>query len=640
MIRLLILLASLLFASSSLAASTHAAKDQHDLASTTTPKTLKDLYFGEALYYAFQGDWFDSIARLDTELGQFYGLDEPELDSLYPHLNHAEFAVGDFELAYRMHYRAGRAITAVIEGNVEEPVRNEAIYRLARIYFQKDQPENALQAIERIRGSVPGKIRDDLPFLRAQILLANGRFEEAARILKELQGTKSLEGFATYNLGIALLRDGKEQDGRQYLDRTGLIAGSSPAALAIKDKSNLVLGYKLLDEHNTEGARQILDRVRLNGPFSNRALLGSGWADASQERFGRALVPWSILVQREVTDPAVQEAMLALPYAYAKLSVHSRAALMYGSALEAFGTEVEKLGASIKSIREGRFLQALVREELKQDANWVVKLRRLPETPETYYLLELLASHDFQESLKNYLDLEELRQKLGVWAGDLSAFEEIIGQRRAYYQPLLPEIDREFRRLDSQMRLRLEQRDLIEQRLQGMLVAPRPDYLATAEERILGDRLARLEHALHAGAAVPPEIEARIRRLRGVLDWRIHTEYDQRFTEAHKNLRALNQDVEALQRQYTSFVRTRQAATQSYEGYDEPIRRQRLLIQAAAEKVRELMARQGHMLEMMAVNELSKRRERLEEFQVKARFALADSYDRATRAESQKKVGQ
>jgi len=65
-----------------------------------------------------------------------------------------------------------------------------------------------------------------------------------------------------------------------------------------------------------------------------------------------------------------------------------------------------------------------------------------------------------------------------------------------------------------------------------------------------------------------------------------------------------------------------------------------LLIQAAEDKVKTLMARQGHMLEMMAVNELSKRRERLEEFQVKARFALADSYDRATRAESQKRVAQ
>jgi hypothetical protein len=641
MIRLLIFLASLLFASSSLAASTPASKDQNNLASTTTPKTLKDLYFGEALYYAFQGDWFDSIARLDTELGQFHGLDEPELDSLYYHINQAEFAVGDFELAYRMHYRAGRAITAVIEGNVDEPVRNEAIFRLARIYFQKDQPENALHAVERIRGTVPERIRDDLTFLRAQIYLANGRFAEAARILRELQSTKSLEGFATYNLGIALLRDGKEQDGRQYLDRTGQIASNSPSTQAIKDKSNLVLGYKLLDENNFEGAKQVLDRVRLSGPFSNRALLGSGWADVSQERFDRALVPWSILIQREVTDSAVQEAMLAVPYAYAKLNVHSRAALMYGSALDAFGMEVDKLGASIKSIREGRFLQALVREELKQDANWVVKLRNLPETPETYYLLELMASHDFQESLKNYLDLEELRKKLVVWAEDLNAFEEIIGQRRAYYHPLLPEIDREFRRLDSQMRLRLEQRDRVEQRLKGMLVAPRPDYLATAEERIFGEQIAHLEQALYAGgAAVPPEIEARIRRLRGILDWNIYTEYDQRFTEAHKNLRELNQVVELLKMQYTSFVRNRQAATQSYEGYDDVIRRQRLLIQAAEEKVKELMARQGNMLETMAVNELTKRRERLEEFQVKARFALADSYDRATRAESRKKVNQ
>jgi hypothetical protein len=641
MVRFCMLLAVLCCAAVVMAAIPAAADDRNGLASTTTPKSLKDLYFGEALYYAYQGDWFDSIARLDTELAQFHGLDEPELDSLYHHLNQAEFAVGDFELAYRMHHRAGRAITRVIEGNVEEPVRNEAIFRLARIYFQKDQPENALHAIERIKGPVTARIRDDLPFLRAQIYLANGRFAEAARILKELQTTKSLEGFASYNLGIAVLRDGREQDGRQHLDRTGQLASANPAALAIKDKSNLVLGYKLLEESNSEGAKQVLDRVRLHGPFSNRALLGSGWADASREQFDRALVPWSILVQREVTDPAVQEAMLAVPYAYAKLNVPSRAALMYGNALERFGMEVDKLEASIESIREGLFLEALTREELKQDANWVVKLRNLPETPETYYLLELMASHDFQESLKNYLDLEELRRKLTVWAVDLNAFEEIIAHRRAYYQPLLPEIDREFRRLDAQMRLRLEQRIRIEQRLKGMLVAPRPDYLATAQERILGGQVAQLEQTLNAGdAALSPAIEARIRRLRGVIEWHVRTEYDQRFTDAHQNLRALNQDVQLLQEHYTAFVRTRQAATQSYQGYDDVIRRQRLLIQAAEDKVKTLMARQGHMLEMMAVNELSKRRERLEEFQVKARFALADSYDRATRAESQKRVAQ
>jgi hypothetical protein len=606
---------------------------------TSAPKELKDLYFGEAIYYAFQGGWFDAIARLDTELPQHYGLDEPELDSLYYHINQAEFAVGDFELAYRMHRRAGRAITAVIEGNVEEQVRNEAIFRLARIYFQKDQPANALYAVERIKGAVPPKIRDDLAFLRAQIFMANGRYADAAGILTDLQDAESLEGFSTYNLGIALLKEGHEAEGRRYLDLTGQIDSNNALALAIKDKSNLVLGTKLLEEHNYEGAKEVLDRVRLNGPFSNRALLGSGWADVFQGRFEMALVPWSVLVTREVTDDAVQEAMLAVPYVYGQLNVHSRAALIYGSALENFDTEIDKLGASIKSIREGYFLRALVREELKQDVNWVVKLRKLPQTPETYYLLELMASHDFQESLKNYLDLEELRKRLEAWKDDLNAYEEIIEKRRAYYLPLLPAIDREFRRLDSQMRLRLEQRDRIEQRLKAMLVAPRPDYLATSNERMISEQIARIEQNLAAGGeSVPGEIKVRIKRLRGVLHWNIYTDYDRRLTEVYRHLYDLNRVVDQLKRQYAAFVRVRQAATQSYKGYDDEIRRQRLKIREAREKVGELMARQGHMLETMAVNELVRRRERLAELQIKARFGMADSYDRATRAQTQKRV--
>jgi len=629
MVRLLVIITALIFAASSATAGTSA------------PQELKDLYFGEALYYAFQEDWFDAIARLDTELTQHHGLDEPKLDTLYYHINHAEFAVGDFELAYRMHLRAGRAITAVIEGNVPEPVRNEAIFRLAKIYFQKDQPANALYAVERIHGAVPPNIQDDLSFLRAQILMANGRFSEAVQILRDLQDAKGLEGFNTYNLGISLLLDGNKQEGRRYLDFTGQIDSDNTLVLGIKDKSNLVLGSKLLDERNLEGAKQVLDRVRLKGPFSNRALLGSGWADAYRNQFDRALVPWSILVTRQVTDPSVQEAMLAVPYAYGKLNVHSKAALMYGLALEKFGAEVDKLSASIKSIREGHFLRALVREELKQDVNWVVKLRELPETPETYYLLELMASHDFQQSLKNYLDLEQLRKKLEAWESDLDAFEQIIAQRRAYYEPLLPIIDREFRRLDSQMRLRLEQRDRIEKRLEAMLVVPRPDYLATSQERVIGQQIAQLEQRLRAGGtAVPGEVKARMKRLRGLLHWNIYTNYDRRYTEAHKHLRELNHVVEQLKKQYTAFVRTRQAATQSYEGYNDGIRRQRSSIREARTTVTELMARQGHMLETMAVNELSRRRERLAEFQIKARFAMADSYDRAVRDQTRERLNQ
>ncbi len=608
-------------------------------AGMTAPKVLKDLYFGETLYYAFQEDWFDAIARLDTELEQHHGLDERELDTLYYHINHAEFAVGDFELAYRMHQRAGRAITAVIEGNVEEPVRNEAIYRLARIYFQKNQPVNAQFAMERINGVIPDEIRDELGFLRSQILISNGNYDEAVEILRELQKTERFEGFATYNIGIVLIKSGKTQKGRYFIDLAGQVKSDQPLTLAMKDKANLMLGSKLLEEKEYENAKIAFDRVRLKSLFSNRALLGSGWADAYQGNFERALVPWSTLAQREVTDASVQEAMISVPYAYGKLNVYSTAALMYDSALLKFQAEIEKLNTSIQSIHEGYFLKALVREELKQDVNWVVKLRSLPQTPETYYLLELMASHDFQESLKNYLDLEQLRKKLENWKADLTAFEDLITHRRAYYKPLLPLIDKEFRRLDSQMRLRIEQRDRIEKRLKSMLVTPRPDYLATSGERVISEQITHLEERIkHGGISTNKEIIHRVNRLRGILKWNIYTQYDHRLTEAYTHLYELNDEIDLLKKQYSEFVRTRQAATQSYQGYEDGIGRLWSGIRRAHEKVGKLMDRQGHMLETMAVNELTRRREHLSDSQIKARFAMADSYDRATRKISLEKV--
>src|SRR6267143_4420890 len=144
---------------------------------------LMDLYFGEALYHAYQGQFFDAIQRLDTELAMYHGLDEPGLDTLHFHVNDAEFSVGDFELNYRMHRRAGRAIKAVLEGAVDQAVRNEAAFRLARIHFQKDQLDDAQEALARIQGKVPEGIRDDVEFLRANIDMATGRPGDAVEVL-------------------------------------------------------------------------------------------------------------------------------------------------------------------------------------------------------------------------------------------------------------------------------------------------------------------------------------------------------------------------------------------------------------------------------------------------------------------------
>ncbi|GMR00425.1 MAG: hypothetical protein BMS9Abin18_1273 [Zetaproteobacteria bacterium] len=596
-------------------------------------KASTDLFFGEAIFYAHQDQYFDAITRLDTELGQYYGLDEPGLDSLHLYIDSAQFSVGDFELYYRMHQRAGRAIKAVIEGNVEPAVRNEAIYRLAKILIQKNQPVNALHVIDKIKGKVPDRIRDDVAYTKAVIYMVNRRPTDAIKILDGLQGSKTHGGFAAYNLGIALLQLGKHAQAIVQLDKAGTSSGSDEGTRSIRDKANLALGYKLLEAGKPELAKSYLDRVRIKGPFSNRALLGSGWADIALKRYDRALVPWQILVKRNVTDRAVQEAMLGVPFAYSKLGLHGKAALLYGHALEQFDKELNKLDASIKSIGKGKFLEALAREELKQDRNWVIKLRDLPDAPETHYLIHLMASHDFQESLQNYFDLEEIRKRLLKWEGSINAYQDLVNVRREYYQPLLPGIKRKFQYLDSRMRLRIEQRDNLEKKMQAMLIAPQPEFLVTVSESIQGQRVAMLEQKVRH-LAIDSEPRQRVDRLRGALNWNIITKYHDRLTEAFKRLRELDGVVADLKRNYRSFVRTRQAATQSYEGYDATLNTLLIKVKDEQEQVKTVMLRQGHLLEAMAINELDIRRKRIEADQVKARFALAESYDHAQEAQN------
>jgi hypothetical protein len=324
-----------------------------------------------------------------------------------------------------------------------------------------------------------------------------------------------------------------------------------------------------------------------------------------------------------------------VPNAYANLKLYGRAAMSYGRALELYSNQIKRVNASIDSIQEGRFLKALSREESREDQTWVIRLRTLPDAPETYYLMELMASHDFQTALHNYLDLEDLHSKLVGWKTGVDAFADMTRLRGENYEPLLPEVDARFQALDSRMRLRLEQRRHLAERLEAMLTAPRPEFLATADERLAAEQIAEIEKQL--GDSDTPEaivLRHRAARLQGVLTWRLETEYHERLTAAYKHLSELNTQVDALKRQYESFVRTRQAAVHSYAGYDSQIAGLRDRISSALERVELLMARQGHMIETVAINQLEVRRKRLLEQQTAARYGVADSYDRAALAQS------
>src|SRR5262249_27739844 len=129
-------------------------------------------------------------------------------------------------------------------------------------------------------------------------------------------------------------------------------------------------------------------------------------------------------------------------------------------------------------------------------------------------------------------------------------------------------------------------------------------------------------------------LRERVQRLKGVLTWNFYTQYPERLTEAYKHLAELNEDVKVMRERYDAFVRARQAAVHGYVGYDQTIGRLRTRVRDALEQVSSLSTRQGHLIETVAISELQARAERLEAYQTQARYAVADSYDRASKTQS------
>lgn len=537
----------------------------------------------ETLYHAYQGKWFEALERLNTELHRGDARVDGERDLLWYQALDENFSVGDLELRYRMDRRALRILLASLDEAPDETIHNRDAYRLARLHFRKGRMQDALRALDQISGEIPDEIRDDVAFLRASIYLNLEWSDPAIPVLEKLLKSKEYSAFAAYNLGIAFLQGDLRRAAHEQLDRAGRIKPKNDADAAIRDKANLVLGTLLLKEEQHKRALTFLNRVRLDGPFSNRALLSAGWANMSTAQTDKAIVSWNVLAERDATDRAVQEAMLAMPYAYSQLGLHSQAAGYYSRALNAYSREFERLSQSIASIQEGRFLAALLKDDIQEDEDWVIRLRSLPDAPETYYLLELLASNSFQFGLTNLLELADLKRKLLRRSADLAAYGQLIAIRKRHYESLLPEIDRQL----GELGLRLTQR--------------------SAEFEMLREQ----RHDI-ASSSQPQEIQKT------------------RLAALDRKLDTLEEALDLARRQYDQSLAARQMASDSYTGYGETLDKLSEKIELAIDTIDGLMSRQGQLLEKQAIDELTARLRRLDNYANKARFGLADSKDRVS----------
>jgi len=152
-------------------------------------------------------------------------------------------------------------------------------------------PDAALDALRALPVRLERRDRHRLAMIKAGAQFALGRPREAAQSLQaaefdplRLVGASAAErldaAVLQYDLGIALIRSGATARGHALLERLGRSdsIGDEPQAQALRDRANLGLAAEFLAAGQGATARALFERVALEGPYSNRALLGMGWA--------------------------------------------------------------------------------------------------------------------------------------------------------------------------------------------------------------------------------------------------------------------------------------------------------------------------------------------------------------------------
>jgi hypothetical protein len=584
------------------------------------PTTIKDLYYGDVLFYFYQDDYFNALTRLRAA----------QLKSrVSHHADEAELLLGGLYLSYGEHLEAGAIFDRLLKADAPLSVRNRAWFYLGKVWYQRGYWAQAENALRKVEGELPAQLEAEKRNLLAQVLIQQARFDDAIALLNGWRGPPDWTAFAQFNLGVALVRKGRLGDAAAMLDAVGRMEAPTEELAALRDKANLALGYAYLQAGQAAEAKPMLQRVRLEGPQSNKALLGVGWADSAAEQYREALVPWMELHGRNLLDAAVQESYLAVPFAFAKLDANSQAAEYYTTAIRSYADESARIDESIAAIRSGQLLDTLVKQDARGRYGWFWQLENLPDAPESRYLYHLLAGHEFQEGLKNYRDLDYLQRNLAEWQRSLGAFGDMLDTRRTAYDQRLPKIDASLARVDP--RNIASTRVELESRLNAAERAGDFAALGTAREQEMWSTIHQVEDALAAQPDDPSldEMRDKVRLLKGVLYWQMNESFKARTWTTRRSLKELDVALKQMEKRWLLVQQARKNTPNDTEAFAHRVAQLRPRIEALGTRLAAAGRAQGEYLAAIAVDELEAQKQRLTSYQVQARFALASIYDRS-----------
>jgi hypothetical protein len=579
---------------------------------------VQDLYYGQALYQYFQRQELAAITQLMA------AAERPRRPS--SQVDEANLLLADLFYSYGLYEESRSLFAQLLNTQVSAAIQNRIWFNLARLRYEQGYYDQARDLLSRIDDQLPQSIEAERKYLLSSLYLNERQYDQAADLSEQIDAKSIWKTYANYNLGVTLIEDVDIQRGTNLLDRVGQLQPHNSEQLALRDLANLSLGLRQLRLGQAEPAVQSLSRVRLEGPLSNQALLASGWAWYALDQFDKAVVPWRVLLERNATDAATQEAILAIPASYAEAGKDKLAIHYYKLAANQFELQLEALQNAVHSIDQGGLIAALRDSAILGDRG---NLHSLPPiSPLTSQLYPLMASNEFHRQVKSYQDLLDIRQSLGHWGDSLPALELMLDERQRAFAEKLPRL---------QQSGNLEQFEQLSQRRDQFAaeieaIETNEDYraLTTPQEE---DQLQRLQRVAISIVKVASENDTAyqqdmFRLLSGLLHYELATDFPVRFWKVKKQLILLDRALLKTKSRVASLGRITERTESDIAGFQDRISGQSGRIAALRQQVDRLLHQQEQRINQLGIDAISTQQQHVKQLRLNARFELARIYDK------------
>ncbi|HEX7763008.1 MAG TPA: hypothetical protein VF433_05305 [Cellvibrio sp.] len=612
------------------------------------PKTaVADLRYGVALYHYYQQDYVNAIAELMVADSR---------DGIQGHSDNPELIAGGISLAFGMQNHAESVFSRILQDERRpQSVRDAAWFYLGKLYYTRGDWAAAEQSFNRVSADFKPALRAQLQALQINIQIRDKRYAELNHKGVAQRELRAWSPYALYNLGAAHAREGDFAQAQTFFNALADIdiakdPRTRAAQWALQDKSYTALGYSYLAEKKYAAAIREFTKVRLEGIYANQALLGYGWAAVAQEEYAKALQPWQLLRSRSLIYPAVQESLLALPFAYEKLNALGEAVAAYETAEELLAREIQLIRDMRETLTEGELLTLIdakplaaedAREQLqaagdgegltavvtddgqnwlKLDSTSIIKTR-------SAYMRELFAQTRFQTAVLELRDLLRLQRLLQDWQPKLRAYRELLLEKQALRNRQEQQLTQAA--YVAQAQALQQRRDQFAARLQQIIAAE--DYLALADSdtRALQERVTRAGQTIarmQAAGQQTDDVAQRHRLFAGILLWRAAQHYPIALAEQQRELAQIDSALASVIKTQTHID---EITATSLDIQPVLARLHSLQTETATQlqATERLIAQQTRVLREQVDQQLASHEKRLKNYLSQAHLAVARLYD-------------